>query len=90
MEFSIVSNSSLAFATAPNMPSFLGVFIILAPKALINVCFSTENFSGTTNITSYPLFIAARATPIPVLPAVASTIVYPFFSFPSFSACSII
>ena len=73
-----------AFSTAPNIPFSLGVFIILAPKALIKVCFSIENFSGTTKIILYPLFIAASAIPIPVFPAVASTMVYPFFNFPSF------
>ena len=38
----------------------------------------------------YPLTAAACASPTPVLPAVASTIVPPGLSRPSFSAASII
>ena len=75
IEFSVTSSSSSAFFTAPSIPSSLGVFIILAPRAFIKVCFSIENFSGTTKTILYPLFKAAMAIPSPVLPAVASIIV---------------
>ena len=41
-----------ASATAPSMPFSFGVLTIFAPRALIIVCFSSENFVGTVNITS--------------------------------------
>ena len=68
----------------------VGVRTIFAPKALIVNSFSMLIFSGIQIINLYPLTEAARASPIPVFPEVASISVSPGLIRPSFSASSII
>ncbi len=52
--------------------------------------FSIEKFSGTHRMTRYPIRTPTSASAMPVLPAVGSMIVPPFFRTPSRSARAII
>src|SRR5271163_4710901 len=80
------ATSSLARRIAPCMPSSSGVRSTSAPRASMMVTFSWEKFSGTNSFTLYPRFTPINASPIPVLPAVASTMVPPGASLPCCSA----
>jgi hypothetical protein len=68
----------------------VGVLMILAPRPFKTSTFSLDIFSGRVIMISYPLVAAARESPIPVFPEVASIIVSPFFSLPLFSASTTI
>src|SRR6185436_16868795 len=72
------------------MPSASGVRVTCAPSARMIMTFSSEKLSGTNSDTLYPRLIPIRARPIPVFPAVASTITAPIFNFPSRSAARMI
>ena len=61
-----------------------------APNALSKRTFSCDILSGIVKMHLYPRSAAAIARPTPVFPLVPSTIVPPGFSFPSFSARSMI
>ena len=64
----------------------VGVLMIWAPKPFRTFAFSVDIFYGMVIVISYPLTALARASPIPVLPEVASTILSPGWSLPVFSA----
>ena len=64
----------------------VGVLITVAPKPVKTSYFSWLIFSGMVIYNGYPLTAAAIAKPTPVLPLVASTNLFPGFSFPYFSA----
>ena len=49
---------------------------------------SSLTFSGMTQITRYPFCTPTKVNPMPVFPDVASMIVIPGFSLPSFCAAS--
>ena len=70
--FGIVSSraASNAFIVCQRSAAFCA-------SAFISTCFSRENPSGTTKITLHPRFRAANAIPMPVFPAVASTMEVP-------------
>src|SRR5713101_2878607 len=72
-----LATNSLARWIAPCMPSSSGVRITSAPSARMIKTFSSENFSGTNIRTLYPRLTPMSANPIPVFPAVASTMVPP-------------
>src|SRR6266550_336355 len=64
--------------------------ITSAPSARSNRAFSCDILSGIVKMHRYPFTAAARASPTPVLPDVASTIRPPGLRRPSRSAASII
>lgn len=66
--------------------AYVGVLIIFAPNPLKTLAFSADIFYGIVMTQSYPFTAQAKASPIPVFPDVASTIVDPGFSLPVFSA----
>src|ERR1039458_3090254 len=84
------ATEALARRIAPCIPSASGVRSTSAPSARMIITFSCEKFSGTNSFTLYPRFTPISASPIPVLPAVASTMVPPGASFPSCSALRMI
>ncbi len=55
----------------------VGVLITVAPNPLSTFDFSVDIFSGNVITHLYPLTADARASPMPVFPDVASTIVSP-------------
>src|SRR3984885_13429592 len=81
--------SSTAFATMPVPRPAAGVITTLAPRNRINFRRSTLNVSAMVTTSGYPFAAHTMARPIPVFPLVASTTVWPGFSFPVFSASSI-
>ena len=68
----------------------VGQTITSAPTARRISNFSFDCLSVETQISWYPLTIAAKARPIPVFPEVPSTMVPPGFNLPSCSASSTI
>src|SRR5438477_26560 len=70
-------------------PPSLGTSVTSAPSALIWSSFSLLNASELTMRSRYPLAAQTRASEVPVLPPVYSTMVSPRFSRPSCSARAI-
>ena len=66
-----------------------GVSTTLAPRNRISRRRSTEKFSAIVTTSGYPFWAQTMARPIPVLPLVASTTVWPGLRCPLFSASSI-
>jgi hypothetical protein len=74
-----------SFLCAPDRslhPLFVRGALHLRPSARMMITFSCEKFSGTNSFTLYPRFTPISASPMPVFPAVASTIVPPGASLP--------
>ena len=86
----MLAASSSALAIEPFIPFDPSVSSIVAPYALRIFLLSTLIVSGIVRITLYPFAVPTDASPIPVLPDVASIMVEPGFNLPSFSAASII
>ena len=74
----------------PKPFSARGVNTTLAPRNRINFLRSMEKLSAIVTTKGYPLAAQTMASPIPVLPLVASTTVCPGFSVPRNSASSMI
>ena len=80
---------SWARSSAPSIPFEPSLSMTLAPKANSIWRLSLVMVSGITRSRSYPFTRQTKASPIPVFPLVGSMTVIPFFSFPFFSASSI-
>ena len=83
-----VSASSLAFWYMPKPLSSRGVSTTLAPRKRMSLRRSMEKLSAMVTTSGYPLAAQTMASPIPVLPRVASTTVWPGCREPSRSAAS--
>ena len=76
-------------ATAPAIPSEPGVSTISAPNARSRTRRSTDMVSGMVSVMGMPRAAATKASAMPVLPLVGSTISLPGPSTPRFSASQI-
>ena len=71
------SASSFAFCTMPVPPAGAGVRTTFAPRKRISLRRSTLNDSAIVTTSGYPFAAHTMASPMPVLPLVASITVWP-------------
>ena len=80
--------SSFALRTMPVPRSAAGVMMTFAPRKRISLRRSTLNVSAIVTTSGYPFCAHTIASPMPVLPLVASMTVWPGLSVPLRSASS--